>query len=220
MNVCVVGWYGTETLGDRAILDGIIKSFGYKYQEIVFKIGSLYPFYTKRTLYEEKETFLKSAPLAEFEVFEIKNVRERREVIRSCDVVLMGGGPLMDLGELYIIDDCFLYAKSKGIPTYIFGCGIGPLKNLEFINLVKRILKNSYKVCIRDELSIKYAKEILGDNYKYELLGDPAIISIENYKRVHTDFSRDDYIVANFRNYPQLDFGVCYYFDFAEQIEL
>ena len=23
MNVCIVGWYGTETLGDRAILDEV-----------------------------------------------------------------------------------------------------------------------------------------------------------------------------------------------------
>ena len=24
MNICILGWYGTETIGDRAILAGII----------------------------------------------------------------------------------------------------------------------------------------------------------------------------------------------------
>ena len=53
MNVCILGWYGTETLGDRAILDGIIRIYNEVENESIFYIGSLHPLLTERTIIED-----------------------------------------------------------------------------------------------------------------------------------------------------------------------
>ena len=50
--VFIVGWYGTETTGDKAILGGIIIDYQKKYKNLDFVIASLEPFITEQTLKE------------------------------------------------------------------------------------------------------------------------------------------------------------------------
>ncbi|WP_299130592.1 radical SAM protein [uncultured Winogradskyella sp.] len=51
--VFIVGWYGTETVGDKAILGGIIDYYKAKYTNgLDIVIGSLYPFISERTIKE------------------------------------------------------------------------------------------------------------------------------------------------------------------------
>ncbi len=47
MRILIIGWYGTETIGDRAILAGLISFFSKVYRCFEIKIGSLYPFLLK-----------------------------------------------------------------------------------------------------------------------------------------------------------------------------
>ena len=44
MKITIIGWYGTETIGDRAILAGLISIFNQAYDEFEVKLGSLNPF--------------------------------------------------------------------------------------------------------------------------------------------------------------------------------
>ena len=97
MVVSIIGWYGTETMGDRAILDGILSILSEYSKHITVQIGSLFDFYTRRTLMEEKDVFNKTAPLTKLKIFDIKDKKVREEKIKCSDVLLFGGGPLMDL---------------------------------------------------------------------------------------------------------------------------
>lgn len=45
--ICILGWYGTETIGDRAILDGIFILLDKVFCEYELYLGSLNPFFQK-----------------------------------------------------------------------------------------------------------------------------------------------------------------------------
>ena len=53
MKITIIGWYGTETIGDRAILAGLFSVFAKVYEDFEIKLGSLYPFFSERTINED-----------------------------------------------------------------------------------------------------------------------------------------------------------------------
>ncbi len=159
--VLITGWYGTETVGDKAILGSIFDYYSQKYEEVNFVVSSLYPFVTKKTL---REINVQSAIIDVYSYNFIKS-------IYLSDVIVMGGGPLMDIGEMAIPLWAFTLAKQKGIQTHIFGCGLGPLKNLDTI---KSIFKYSDQIWLRDQASVQLAKKAVSDSDCIILYGDPA----------------------------------------------
>lgn len=58
LKIVIIGWYGTETIGDRAILAGIIRMLATSFRDIEIMLGSILPFFTERTL-QEDERFIK-----------------------------------------------------------------------------------------------------------------------------------------------------------------
>lgn len=204
MNVCVLGWYGTETLGDRAILEGIIKIFQNIETKNHFYIGSLYPFFTERTVYEEKEALIRLGVEKRILIFDETNGKKLREYIQKADIVIMGGGPLMDLLEIDIIDKAFIYAKKHKKKTGVIGCGIGPLKNDYYRKSVYSILLNSDVSIFRDKNSLAEAKMLnhqFGNRITEKTLSysnDPAIIPIASFQK--TESTRKNRIVVNLRD--------------------
>ena len=103
MKVVVVGWYGTETIGDRAILDGIIRVFKCFDQNVKIEIGSLWSFFTERTLYEDYGSQHENV-----KCFDVKNIKILREKICECEYIVFGGGPIMDgIAHLELIAEIF-----------------------------------------------------------------------------------------------------------------
>ena len=154
MKICILGWYGTETIGDGAILAGIFSLLNKKIENYQVLLGSLYPFYSKRMLSEDKELYkilLKKE--LEIEIFDSKDKLKIEKSINLADVVIIGGGPLMDLSELYMLKYAFQFAKKKNKKTMICGCGIGPLFNEEYQKCVIEIVKLSDSVILRDSKS-------------------------------------------------------------------
>lgn len=211
MNVTVIGWYGTETLGDVAILDGILSiTYEIENKNNIF-LGSLYPFYTERTLFEEKTVFSISAPNTIISIFNVKDLNTCRHMIDNSDLVLIGGGPLMNLEELYLLKKCFQYAKKKKIPRMVFGCGIEDLSNPIYIKVVQEIFNNSSKIILRDQLAKNRALDLYGNSFEFLALGDPAVVSIENY--VNTNNTKKNNIISvNFREYSQNEYGNAVYY--------
>lgn len=163
--IFIVGWYGTETVGDKAILAGIVDYYKLEFNnEVEFVIGSLYPFITKRTCYELSI----NATVVSTKTFELL------AYAKSSDIIVMGGGPLMDLNELYVPLLGFKVAKAYRKKTVVFGCGIGPLKFEKFEAAVKDILMHSDEIKLRDQKSIEIAKSY-GITSEIEFFGDPAI---------------------------------------------
>jgi MoaA/NifB/PqqE/SkfB family radical SAM enzyme/polysaccharide pyruvyl transferase WcaK-like protein len=151
LNIFIVGWYGTETVGDKAILAGIISYYieTLKSKKIEFIIGSLYPFITKKTVKELKinATIIDSSS------------KQLLTYSKYSDIIVMGGGPLMDINELYVPLMAFNTARSNKKKTVVFGCGIGPLRRKHSVEITKKILALSDEILLRDEKSVAIAKE-------------------------------------------------------------
>lgn len=207
MIVTIVGWYGTETSGDRAILDGILSVLHEIDQTAQVKLGSLFPFYSERTLLEEKEVFKESAPGVEIELFDIKEKKSLSENVKKSDLLILGGGPLMDLEELYLIEHAFFIAKRQKIPAIVMGCGIGPLNEEKYIHLVERILEKSTKISLRDRISGNNMEKLWAGKFTYDCFGDPAVISVENYLKKRMAAEKEDYLAVNFRDFPGVQYG-------------
>ncbi|MEC0264319.1 polysaccharide pyruvyl transferase family protein [Paenibacillus anseongense] len=172
--IFIVGWYGTETVGDKAILGGILDHYSEKYgsENLDIYISSLYPFITERTVYELKVRAT-VVPVYSEQFF------QRASVV---DEVIVGGGPLMELDELALIEWSFNLAKKNEKKTTVFGSGIGPLYSDEKKGAVKEILKLADSIYLRDNKSSNFAKELTGRDDILNI-GDPAIKYIQKLKK-------------------------------------
>ncbi|WP_316786269.1 polysaccharide pyruvyl transferase family protein [Pedobacter frigiditerrae] len=176
--VLIVGWYGTETVGDKAILGGIVDQLDSLYQNnYQLVIASIFPFITERTC---KELNLNANVIDAYS-------KELIAFSKGSDVVIMGGGPLMDLEDLAIPLRAFQYAKLEGNSTIIYGCGLGPLTKTRYINVVSEILKLADDIRLRDNKSIKLAKSSFRIEKEITLSGDPAKIYLSRYPDKQSD---------------------------------
>jgi MoaA/NifB/PqqE/SkfB family radical SAM enzyme/polysaccharide pyruvyl transferase WcaK-like protein len=170
--VLIVGWYGTETVGDKAILGGIVDELNAQYQNnFQLIIASIYPFITVRTC---KELNLNAQVIESY-------TSDLIAYAKGSDVVIMGGGPLMDLDDLAVPLRAFQYAKKSGNKTIIYGCGLGPLTKSKYIKTVKQILDLADEIKLRDKNSIDIARSSFGVNKEVTLSGDPAKIYLGRY---------------------------------------
>jgi len=162
-HILITGWYGTETIGDKAILKEVIYSLRESNPNVKFSITSIIPGLSNLT---NKELGLN------FEIYELNNINFSK--LNHIDAVVFGGGPLMDSSQLKYIEVLFRWANSIGKKTIIFGCGVGPIKKKINNKLISSILTNSSSAFFRDENSAKLAGEL---GFKGKLLWscDPAL---------------------------------------------
>ena len=175
----IVGWYGTETIGDRAILSGIIDILKDFDKHIDIKIGSLYPFYTERALLEDKAFNKVIANNVKISCFDIRDKKISKSIIKESKLVIMGGGPLTNILELDYIESSFRYAKKNQIPTGLVGIGIGPIGGRCFRKRIASIIKYSDFIITRDLIS----KEIILSEFRRD---DEVIYLILEYLLINT----------------------------------
>lgn len=160
--IFIVGWYGTETVGDKAILASIIEFYKNKHENLHVIIAAIYPFITKQTLIElDIKADIVETYSAEF-----------ISTCKSSDEIIMGGGPLMEIEDMIIPYSAFYFAKKNNKKTVVFGCGIGPLYTDRYTKIVTQLLKLADEIKLRDKTSIEWANENGFDNI--EFYGDPA----------------------------------------------
>ncbi len=208
MRITIIGWYGTETIGDRAILAGLISFFNKTYDNFEIKLGSLYPFFSERTINEDY-SFYKEIIKKDFkiDIFNSKDSKELSNAVQSSDLVIMGGGPLMDLSELFMVEYALKKARKLGVKTALLGCGIGPLFNKKCRKSVLNISLNSDIIILRDTKSKDNLQEIYVEfNTKFntervETSYDPAVECTLEYNKLNTKDTKD-YIAVNLREFP------------------
>ncbi|MEY8211141.1 MAG: polysaccharide pyruvyl transferase family protein [Gammaproteobacteria bacterium] len=205
MRITIIGWYGTETIGDRAILAGLISFFSKSFKSFEIKLGSLYPFFSERTLNEDCAFYKEITGKGyDIKIFNSKKPKELVNAIKNSDLIVMGGGPLMDLNELFMVEYAFKKAKKLGVKTALLGCGVGPLFNKKYRKSVLEISLHSDIHILRDSQS-KNSLSVLYKEFKKTLnldlihtSFDPAVECVLH----HNNNDARDYIAINLRAFP------------------
>jgi len=210
MKVCILGWYGTETIGDRAILVGIYSFLLKSFDNLEIKLGSLYPFYSKRMIDEDKSLYREALKKEiNIELFNSRNKAEVDRYLEESELIIMGGGPMMHINELFMIEYAFKRAKKLKKKTGIIGCGIGPLFEEKYKRSAINIVRNSDIVVLRDEKSKEYLDRICAE-LKYDIEKkdikvsfDPAVeCAIKYLENCKKPSSMNDEIIVNLREFP------------------
>lgn len=202
MTVTIIGWYGTETLGDRAILAGIFHVIFSMDSSCRVRLGSLHPVLTERTLLEDKD-FYNGCAGVDFEIaiFDSLSEKQLRLNISDSDLVVVGGGPLMDLQEMNMLGYAFRYASVRHKRCLLLGCGWGPLTQSESMHTGKELVRISAMSIFRDDISGKLAENASPDAADRIIsIIDPAFLSCCVYRKKRTAASPEEFIAVNFRD--------------------
>ncbi|RRD80595.1 polysaccharide pyruvyl transferase family protein [Alloprevotella sp. OH1205_COT-284] len=222
MRITVIGWYGTETIGDRAIFAGLVSLFSEVFGDLDIRLGCLGIVLSERTLDEDIE-FLKKCSEGyklNVELFDSRIKRELDQFINWADIVCMGGGPLMELEELAIPLYAFSKAKKKGKYTLLAGCGMGPFITKKKIKTALKIARASDFKIFRDEKSLSIYNSYVRDENDAVAAIDPAIFAVKHFQAIN-ETKPKNYIAANFRE-PTSEYGVNvnrqFFCDYMEEI--
>jgi polysaccharide pyruvyl transferase WcaK-like protein len=205
INICIIGWYGTETTGDRAILDGIFQIFGGLFGSYEVDLGSLYPMLTERTLLLDGNIYSSNTSGLKLSFFDVRNKKDLITHLRKCDYCVLGGGPIMDIDELSIILFAFYTAKKAGKKTIVLGCGLGPLNKPANRNIAGKLFSFSDMIIFRDTGALRTAESLYGRRFAGKLyaLCDPALVSLGKYlEKNPVRAGSVNTLAANFRTFP------------------
>jgi polysaccharide pyruvyl transferase WcaK-like protein len=162
--VLIVGWYGTETVGDKAVLWGVVNRLrSRQYPPTHIYVSSLYPFITE---YTKRELALPDLHVVETYSAEFEALCE------TVDEIVLGGGPLMDLEALNHMLFAFSTGARRGKVVRIEGCGIGPLQEPTYIAVVRELVRLADPVTFRDKGSVRRCFDDFG--MFSEWVPDPA----------------------------------------------
>lgn len=143
--VLIVGWYGTETVGDKAILWTVINRLRSRPNAPKkIYLSSLYPFISKWTIQEMN--------LGDIHIVETYS-QEFEGICNEVDEIVVGGGPLMDIEPLNHILYGFIQAARNKKIARVEGCGVGPLTNPLYVKVVSEIFRLSDHITLRDQAS-------------------------------------------------------------------
>ncbi|WP_456273203.1 polysaccharide pyruvyl transferase family protein [Bacillus sp. AK031] len=189
MNIGIVGNYGHDNNGDEAILEGILlqlrEEYGLKKEETVifsnnpentearYDIKSVY-------LIKKRGSFLKSV---------LATIRQHIQVVRSLDVLIMGGGGvLMDMfkRDAPLYSTLVFIARMFNCKIVIYGVGAGPINTALGKTLISGMAKASSVIAVRDADS-KALLNSIGIKKQIEVIPDPALALGGKNTREKTD---------------------------------
>lgn len=167
----VIGWYGTETAGDKAILGGIMETIRRSTPQARFTIASSLPFYTRNTVAElGAQSYCSVIPY---------DYSQIAEFLPSSNAVVVGGGPLMDLIEVLDLVRIFDMAHKQQVRTALVGVGVGPLKRRLTKWGVKRLLTLADSITVRDSRSKQSAVALGVPADKIKIGTDPSVVYLD-----------------------------------------
>lgn len=185
--IVIIGWYGTETIGDRAILAGVIRVLSSAFHEIEIKLGSILPFFTERTLAEDEDFFKSCCGHNRFSLslFDSSKSKDLNAAICWTDYVAVGGGPLEDIPSMFMLEYALKKARNLRKKTMLLGCGIGPLYRSIYQKSMVQIVNHADVTIFRDEISRLEYMRLCGKKNDCISAIDPAAFALEYYKRTN-----------------------------------
>lgn len=165
-DITIVGWYGSETVGDVAILGEILNELRIIFPEYSINLVSFNSKLTQISLdwLGESES-IKICPLGFLSALSI---------MRSKYVVI-GGGPLMESPSMAFWALRSSLIKISGGKQIVYACGVGPIRSKSCKSKIRTILKNSEIKILRDKQFEHYFKneDVLSENTLISF--DPAL---------------------------------------------
>lgn len=209
MRITIIGWYGTETIGDRAILAGLLSLFSEAWGKLNVRLGCLGEVLSERTLLEDSEfyTICTKGKDINISLFDSRNKKELDTAIMWCDIVCMGGGPLMEMSVMYMPYYAFKKAVKEKKKTIVAGCGMGPFATDEYRRIAKDMVDMSSLAIFRDAKSLDIYSTLSSSKRKAYSSVDPAAFAADIYNQ-HYPKLHENYIAMNFRE-PTLEYGKC-----------
>jgi polysaccharide pyruvyl transferase WcaK-like protein/MoaA/NifB/PqqE/SkfB family radical SAM enzyme len=199
--VLICGWYGTETLGDKAILGGVIKALNVSLETIELHLVSLEPYISQMTIQQMSD-------LQGCKLYTIKNAVE---ICGSMDLVVFGGGPLMAISVLADMIAIFQKAVQAKVPTLLAGCGVGPLGASYYEDAIKHLLLQSSHRIYRDQKSKQIAQMLGVDTSSDEVAEDPAFTWLQSCMSDNSGFQRDSSkhttLLLGLRDWPHYEYA-------------
>lgn len=170
----ISGWYGTETLGDKAILGGVIAAARRVRPGLAIDVASLEPYVSRMTVRQ----------MPDLGIARILSPSEARAAVAAgeYDTVAVGGGPLMSpIPWCTHLLELFADAKKAGAKTIVAGCGVGPLFVEHRNAAIKYLLELADEVILRDHASADRARRELGVARACAVALDPAFVWIQRH---------------------------------------
>nr|ELR5114112.1 polysaccharide pyruvyl transferase family protein [Providencia stuartii] len=201
INILICGWYGTETLGDKGIIGGVMYALRKKLgQDINFTLVSLFPYISMMTRKQ----------MPEFHNTKIVDTKEGICLAHSMDFVVFGGGPLMAIDALAPMQVIFERAKQNNIKTIIAGCGVGPLGAPWHNESIATILNLADIRIYRDVRSKEYASKIGVNSQNDAVAEDPAftwLANINNQCYENQINTEHEVLLLGLRDFPYKEYA-------------
>ena len=163
--VFICGWYGTETLGDKAILASLIQDIKHIMPDANISVVSLNKYIS----------YMSCTQMEELSEIEVLSTKEAIGAIKSACALIFGGGPLMAIPSLSGIEVLFEQAKQHNVKTISAGVGVGPLGRSWLNESIANILNLSDYRSFRDEKSKSEASRLGIDTHMDIVSVDPSL---------------------------------------------
>lgn len=199
--VLICGWYGTETLGDKGIIAGVMHCLReYLGEDTQFIVVSLFPYVSQMTRIQ----------MPEFHNTHIVTPEGGASMAANMDYVVFGGGPIMGINSLAPIEAIFKRAKSAGTKTILAGCGVGPYGSKWHNRSMASILGLSDIRIYRDKRSKDYASELGIDTQEDVVAEDPAftwLSTIQPSLHTENDDRSKKILLLGLRDFPYKEYA-------------
>ena len=173
--VMICGWYGTETLGDKAILAAIVRAVRNELGSVDFSIASLEPYVSEQT----------NRQMPELHGCKVLSVKDGIDALAEMDLLVFGGGPLMAISNMAEMVALFEMATQCAVPSIVAGCGVGPLGEAHHNDAITRLLNAASIRIFRDEAALKNAALLGIDVSRDTVADDPALSWVHQSGQTH-----------------------------------
>jgi polysaccharide pyruvyl transferase WcaK-like protein/MoaA/NifB/PqqE/SkfB family radical SAM enzyme len=195
--VLICGWYGTETLGDKAILAGVIGTLQSLVGPVEVTVASLNAYISEMTRMQ----------MPELAGSGIVDVPGAIAAAGQQDLVVFGGGPIMAIHELADMEAILAAAKKAGVPTLVAGCGVGPIGAPAFQTQIGRVLALADARVYRDAKSLQAAAALGIDTSTDAVAEDPAFTWLATQPKRVPAADGGKVLMLGLRDFPWHDYA-------------
>ena len=114
-------------------------------------------------------------------LFDSSRSRELKTAVTAADLLIIGGGPLMDLREMQMLAYAMRLAKRRKVRSLVFSCGIGPLTQPDSLRAAAHVLRDAESIIMRDSLAADEARRLSGRD-DIQSAVDPAAYCALRYR--------------------------------------